>query len=240
MMTFRKLSAAASGAVLRKYFTENTPEPSHDVDSEAGPKAESGGRLTAYYTERDSRATWRPDMPSSVARVLGIDPTRPPPDKALQRLFEAKRADTGAAWSDQVRKISAYDLTVAPHKSVTLAAEFAQTPAEAAAIWHAIDRAGDATMRYAARELGWARKGRGGQDGADPGAVGWTAFRHYLARPTLHVQDGPNGPTYLADIPIPADPHSHRRPNRTSIKLSSRERAMWAGSARRSVEATTR
>jgi hypothetical protein len=30
MMTFRKLSADASGAVLRKYFTENTPEPMAD------------------------------------------------------------------------------------------------------------------------------------------------------------------------------------------------------------------
>jgi hypothetical protein len=209
MMTFRKLSAAASGGVLRKYFTENTPEPTHRLDNQQGPKADAGGRLTAYYTGRDSRATWRPDMPSSVARALGIDPTRPPSDRALDRLFEAKRADTGVAWSEHRRKISAYDLTVAPHKSVTLAAEFAQTPAEAAAIWHAIDRAGDATMRYVARELGWARKGRGGDDGADPGAVGWVAFRHHTARPTLHVQDGPNGPTYLADIPVPADPHAH-------------------------------
>ena len=209
MMTFRKLSADSSGSVLRKYFTENTPEPSHELDEERGPKADAGGRLTAYYTGRDSRATWRPDMPYSVARALGIDPTRPPTNKALDRLFEARRADTGTAWSEHPRKISAYDLTVAPHKSITLAAEFAQSPAEAAAIWHAIDRAGDATMRYTARELGWARKGRGGEEGADPGAVGWVAFRHHTARPTLHIQDGPAGPTYLADIPVPADPHSH-------------------------------
>lgn len=37
----------------------------------------------------------------------------------------------------------------------------------------------------------------------------WAAFRHYTARPTLHVQDGPNGPTYLADVPVPAEPHAH-------------------------------
>jgi hypothetical protein len=209
MMTFRKLSADSSGAVLRKYFTEDTPEPSHELGVDRGPKADAAGRLTAYYTGRDSRATWRPDMPASVARALGIDPTRPPANDALDRLFEARRADTGEAWSKHPRKISAYDLTLAPHKSVTLAAEFAQTPAEAAAIWHAIDRAGDATMRYAARELGWARKGKGGDEGADPGAVGWVAFRHHTARPTLHVQDGPNGQTYLADVPVPADPHAH-------------------------------
>ncbi|RYY18184.1 MAG: conjugal transfer protein TraA, partial [Alphaproteobacteria bacterium] len=106
-------------------------------------------------------------------------------------------------------RVSAYDLTVAPHKSVTLAAEFASTPTEAALIWNAIDRANDATMRYVAREIGWARKGHGGEEGAEPGAVGWVSFRHHNARPTLQVQDGPTGTTYLADVPIPGDPHAH-------------------------------
>lgn len=209
MMTFRKLSAASSGAVLRKYFTEHSPEPSPDGEPERGPRADSGGRMTNYYTGRDSRASWRPDMSPLIAQALGVDPTKPPSDAALDRLFEAKRADTGDAWTGQGRKISAYDLTLAPHKSVTLAAEFAASPAEAAAIRHAMDKAGEATMRYVAREMGWARKGRGGEDGADPGAVAWVAFRHHTARPTLHVQDGPNGQTYLADIPVPADPHAH-------------------------------
>jgi hypothetical protein len=45
-------------------------------------------------------------------------------------------------------------------------------------------------MRYVAQEVGWARKGAGGEDGADPGAVGWLSFRHHTARPTLHIQDG--------------------------------------------------
>ena len=118
-------------------------------------------------------------MPRSIAAALGIDPTRLPKDADLDRLFEAKRADTGEAWSERKRKNSAYDLTVAPHKSVTLAAEFAETPVEAALIWNAIDRANDATMRYVAREIGWARKGAGGEEGADPGAVGWVSFRHH-------------------------------------------------------------
>lgn len=209
MMTFRKLSAASSGATLRKYFTEDAPEPSPEAATQRGPRAEPGARLTAYYTGRESRASWRPDMPASVAAALGIDLTKPASNAALDRLFEAKRADTGEAWSGRPRKISAYDLTLAPHKSITLALEFAQSEAEAAAIRHAMDKAGEATMRYVAREMGWARKGIGGQDGADPGAVAWAAFRHRTARPTLHVQDGPDGQTYLADIPVPADPHAH-------------------------------
>lgn len=209
MMTFRKLAAASAGKLIRAYFTENTPEPIHDPAITPGRQFDAGGRLTAYYTGRDSRATWRPDMPVAIADALGIDPTRMPRDQELDRLFEAKRADNGAAWSRHLRKVSAYDLTIAPHKSVTLAAEFAATPAESAAIWHAIDQANDETMRYVARELGWARKGAGGEEGADPGAVGWVSFRHHTARPTVPVRDGADGATYLADVPMDADPHAH-------------------------------
>ena len=209
MMTFRKLAAASTGRLIRAYFTENKPEADPEAQPLSGPALDSGGRLTSYYTRRDGRATWRPDMPAAVAAAMGIDPTKLPKDAELDRLFEAKRADTGEAWSVHQRKVSAYDLTVAPHKSVTLAAEFAATPTEAALIWNAIDRANDATMRYVAREIGWARKGHGGEEGAEPGAVGWVSFRHHNARPTLQVQDGPTGTTYLADVPVPGDPHAH-------------------------------
>ena len=209
MINFRKLAAASVGKLLRAYFTENTPEPIHDPDRTPGRQLDPGGRLTAYYTGRDSRATWRPDMASSVARALGVDHRSMPKDADLDRLFEAKRADTGVAWSKHARKISAFDLTFAPHKSVTLAAEFAATAAESAAIWNAIDRANDAAMRLVARDLGWARKGKGGEEGADPGAVGWVSFRHHTARPTLPVQDGRGGATYLADVAIDGDPHAH-------------------------------
>jgi hypothetical protein len=209
MMTLRKLAADSAGRLIRTYLTENTSQPAHDFRTDLGKELDSGGRLTSYYTGRDGRATWRPDMPAEVAKALGVDAQTMPKDADLDRLFEAKRADTGEAWTEHKRKISAYDLTLAPHKSVTLAAEFAATPAETAMIWHAIDRANDATMRYVAREVGWARKGKGGEDGAEPGAVGWVSFRHHTARPTLPVQDGPNGATYLAQSPIAGDPHAH-------------------------------
>jgi TrwC relaxase len=209
MMTFRKLAADSAGKLIRAYFTENTPESAHDFRTETGKQLDSGGRLTSYYTGRDGRATWRPDMAASVAQALGVDHRTMPKNEDLDRLFEAKRADTGEAWSEHKRKVSAYDLTLAPHKSVTLAAEFAATAAESAMIWHAIDRANDATMRYVEREVGWARKGKGGEEGADPGAVGWVSFRHHTARPTLPVQDGQDGATYLAQSPISGDPHAH-------------------------------
>ena len=210
MMPFRKIAAASDGTLIRAYFTENKPEPSAAAEPlTPGRLLEPGERLTAYYTGQDSRATWRPDMPVAAARALGIDATRMPLDTELDRLFEAKRGDTGEAWSKQKRTVSVYDFAFQPHKSVTLAAEFAEMPAEKAAILNAIDRAGDQAMRYVARELGWARRGDGGKDGAEPGAVGWVSFRHHTARPTLAIQDGRDGATYLADSKVVVDPHAH-------------------------------
>ena len=210
MMNFRKIAAASKGRLLLRYFTENTPEPIHPPSLDAaGRQLDEGGRLTAYYTGRDSRATWRPDMPLALAEAAGIDHRHMPQDIAMSHLFEGRRADTGEAWSKHPRKLSGFDLVFSPHKSVTLAAEFAATPAESAAIWNGIDRANDAAMRYVAKVLGWARKGAGGEDGADPGVVGWISFRHHTARPTLHVQDGAGGQTYLFDAPIAGDPHAH-------------------------------
>lgn len=210
MMNFRKISAASKGGLLLRYFTEDTPEPIHAAAVDAnGRQLDSGGRLTSYYTGRDGRATWRPDMPALVANAIGINPRMMPRDAELARLFEGKRADNGEAWSVHNRKHSGFDFVFAPHKSVSLAAEFAATPAESAAYWNAVDRAADRAMRYAAQTLGYARKGRGGEDGAEAGGVGWVSFRHHTARPTMMVQDGAGGATYLMDAPTAGDPHMH-------------------------------
>ena len=211
MMTFRKLAANSDGKLIRAYMTENTPEPEPGADLEPGARADPGGRLTAYYTGRDGRASWGPGIGQNVADALGIDPCKAPTNLELDRLFETKRGDTGERWetASRPREISAYDLTISPHKSVSLAAEFAQSPAEAAAVREAIRRANDDTMGYVAREIGWARKGEGGKDGADPGEVAWASFFHHTARPTLQVKDGQSGVTYLAEVPLSGDPQDH-------------------------------
>ena len=126
MMNFRKIAAASKGRLVLRYFTENTPEPIHPPALDAaGRQLEEGGRLTAYYTGRDSRAAWRPDMPAILARAIGIDPYLMPRDAEMARLFEGRRADNGEAWSPHKRKISGLDLVFSPHKSISLAAEFA-------------------------------------------------------------------------------------------------------------------
>jgi hypothetical protein len=113
-------------------------QPIHPAPVDAaGRTLEEGGRLTAYYTGRDGRAAWRPDMPAILARAIGIDPSQMPRDTEMARLFEARRADNGEAWSAHPRKLSGVDLVFSPDKSVTLAAEFAPMPAESALIWNA-------------------------------------------------------------------------------------------------------
>jgi len=210
MMTFRKISASSQGRLVTAYFTQDVPESEHDFAVDPGRVPDGDGRrLTSYYTGRDSRAAWRPDMKREIANALGIDPRVPPKDEQLNRLYEGKRADTGEAWSKHQRKLSAYDFQVAPHKSVSLAAEFAPTEAESAAIWHAIDRANDATMRYVAHEIGLARRGHGGEDGAEFGEVAWVSYRHTTARPTVEAQDPGTNQTYLIDSPVGGDPHAH-------------------------------
>lgn len=210
MMTFRKISAACRGQIISNYYLQDIPDPESDcrLDPSKTPDSD-GARLTNYYTGRDGRASWRPDMPWRAAEALGIDRFKPPTREQLSRLYEAKRADNGEEWSAHQRKISAYDLTLAPHKSVTLAAEFAETDAERAAIWHAMQVANDETMRYVARELGLARRGRGGKDGAEEGHVAWVTYRHTTARPTVEALDPESNQTYLIDTPTGGDPHAH-------------------------------
>ena len=197
MISFRKISAASKGKLIRAYLSEGTA-----LD-------DAGRKLATYYIGRDPRASWRPDMAPAVAQALGINPGMAPGDEALERLFEARRGDTGEAWTANKRSVSAYDLTASPDKSVTLAIEFARDDAEKAALILAVWRANDDAMRYVAGEIGWARRGRGGKDGMEPGEVGWASFMHFTARPTLAVQDGQDGQTYVMDVPVPGDPQTH-------------------------------
>ena len=213
MLNFRKISAASDGAAIRAYMTQDQPEPEslkvHGVALD-GRDLETGERLTAYYTGRGERANWRPDMDPRVAAALGIASARAAPrDSQLDALFEARRADTGEDWSQHVRKNSGFDFVFAPHKSVSLAAEFAPTEAERQMIRNAIHAASDDALRYAAHDLGYARKGHAGEKGAEAGEIGWVTFAHDAARPTVAVQNGPDGATYLLDAPIAGDPHYH-------------------------------
>lgn len=197
MITFAKIMAASSSKVVRAYFVENN----------AG--TEAGQRLAGYYVGSGGRGAWRADMPRAVAEALGVDPGLKPRDQELENLFKARRADGEEAWSRQLRKLSAFDFCFGLPKSATLAIEFAETPAEKQMLLTAAERANHRMMRFIAADLCWARRGKGGEEGADPAQGGWWTVRHDQSRPTLQVRDGADGITYLAQLAAPGDPHTH-------------------------------
>lgn len=213
MMTYRKLSADGAGRLIVAYLREHMPEPGTDVRTDRDPArdVESGDRLNSYYTGRDGQGAWGPGLGGRIADALGIDVTAPPSDAALARLFECKRASDGKEWpgAHANRTISGVDFTASPDKSVTLAAEFAATKAEQALIWHAIQQANDRAMAFIGKEIGVARRGKGGEGWTEEGEVAWVSFRHYAARPAMHIQDGAGGATASVEIPIPGDPQAH-------------------------------
>lgn len=211
MITYRKLSANGVGRLLVAYMREHQLRPGPVGEQAAGQAADPGERLNSYFTGRDGAGSWAPDIGPLIADALGLDISRPPTDEELIRLFECKRASDGADWpgAHANRTISGIDFTASPDKSVTLAAEFAATSAEQALIWHAIQQANDRALALIGREIGVARRGKGGQGEHEAGEVAWVSFRHYTARPAMHIQDGLNGPTASVEIPVPGDPQAH-------------------------------
>ena len=62
-------------------------------------------------------------------------------------------------------------------------------------------------------KLGFARKGQGGADGVEPGALGWISFQHYTARPAVDIErHDKQGRAYtdIREVPLQtADPQLH-------------------------------
>jgi hypothetical protein len=91
------------------------------------------------------------------------------------------RMDTSRA------RIGYVDLTFSAPKSVSVAWAFAPTDAERGMIHQAHHDAIGSVMRDIEAQIGRARKGKAGQDGWEPGSIGWVSFDHYTARPTVAV-----------------------------------------------------
>jgi TrwC relaxase len=84
-------------------------------------------------------------------------------------------------------RIGYIDLTFSAPKSLSVAWAFAPTNAERAILHQAHSDAIESVMGIIEKEIGRARKGKGGKDGYEPGAIGWVSFDHYAARPTVAV-----------------------------------------------------
>jgi TrwC relaxase len=89
-----------------------------------------------------------------------------------------------------VSPIGSYDFTPTPDKSVSVAWAFAP-PVEQAQIYNAHLEAAREAVATIATEVGYARLGKGGEEGREAGHVGWVEFTHHTSRRTVAViQDG--------------------------------------------------
>ena len=59
------------------------------------------------------------------------------------------------------------------------------------------------------RETSRREEGHAGEKGAERGEIGWVTFAHDAARPTLAVQNGPDGVTGFDGRAIAGDRHYH-------------------------------
>ncbi|MBW4025707.1 MAG: relaxase domain-containing protein, partial [Proteobacteria bacterium] len=110
-------------------------------------------------------------------------------------------------------RIGYVDLCWSADKSVSLAWAFAPTEAERNIIAQAHRDAVSSALLYVEAEIGQARRGKAGQDGAEPGQIGWVRFDHYASRPTVEVPrvDRASGEAYteLVTLKVAGDPQLH-------------------------------
>lgn len=104
------------------------------------------------------------------------------------------------------------DFSFHPDKSVSVAYARAKTPAERGIYRDAVEGAAVDTMAYAEKMLGFARRGKAGADGVEPGTIMWAMVTHDTARPVREIaKHDKQGREYTDYQPVPvvADPHLH-------------------------------
>ena len=105
------------------------------------------------------------------------------------------------------------DMTFSADKSLSIAWALARTARERDALLDIHKRAVAATMTHVEAQLGFARKGKGGKDGVEPGELAWISFDHFTARPTVDIErHDKEGRAYTETREVPsqtADPQLH-------------------------------
>jgi hypothetical protein len=158
---------------------------------------------------------------SRFLELYGVPREREASEEELAEIRAGRRADStdqrlgplsqGLAASRA--RIGYVDLCWSADKSVSLAWAFAPTEAERNIIAQAHRDAVSSALLYVEAEIGQARKGKAGQDGAEAGQIGWVRFDHYASRPTVEVPrvDRASGEAYteLVTLKVAGDPQLH-------------------------------
>ena len=219
--------ADALGALVPDYLAQGgAPDLVDAAEARLGKQL---GDLTDRIRENLEDApvaVIRSDLHPLAARGLGIDDPYGllSPDQ-INALLAGRRTDgaliAGKNYARERRlpvdpktgeqrysgPIGSYDFCPTPDKSVSVAWAFAP-PTERARILHAHHEAARETMAYIAAEIGRARLGKAGQDGAESGHIAWLEFTHHTARRTaVTVQDG--AIRIDPDRSSPGDPDLH-------------------------------
>jgi conjugative relaxase-like TrwC/TraI family protein len=172
-------------------------------------------------------AVLRPDLHPLAAAGLGIDPGGMLNRDEINALLAGRCTDgarvEGKHYAEDRRlpvdpktgeqrfstPIGSYDFCPTPDKSVSVAWAFAE-PVEQARIYHAHIEAAREAVGYIAAEIGKARVGKGGRDGAVPGHVAWLEFTHHTSRRTqFTVEAGAIKISPSATAPGDPDLHTH-------------------------------
>lgn len=180
--------------------------------------------------EKPAVAETHPDM-IRLHRAFGVKEPGKITEAERAHILAGKMADGGEidirafreAMTHSRTPIGYIDFTWSADKSVSIAWAFAPTEAERNLIAAAHKRAVSAAMRELEREIGQARKGAGGKDGAEPGHIGWITFDHYAARPTLElVKRNPDGTaeTELVSMKVAGDPQLHTHVTAMNVVLT--------------------
>lgn len=130
-----------------------------------------------------------------LRKALGAADGRKLTAEERAHILDGKRADgmelDSADWRKSVTSsktpIGYVDFTFSADKTVSIAWAFAPTEAERSAICQAHREAVHSAMLEIEQVIGQARKGKGGMEGVEPGKIGWVAFDHYTARPTIEI-----------------------------------------------------
>jgi hypothetical protein len=168
-------------------------------------------RVAGYYGAHiPGAAKQDPEM----AELLGADTDRPVTTRELANVIAGWRTDGERIPGKQYQngtenkgRITYYDFTLSAPKSVSIAWALAETKEEKDKVLGAHRWAVDHSLEYLESRIGWARRGKGGNKGADKGHMFWWKFEDYTARPVAKISSGND--TILKDAALGGDMQIH-------------------------------